>query len=170
MKRSGIFRNLYPVEWVESTYSINYRRLYQRGFRGIIFDIDNTLVCHDAPADFRADRLVKELKEMGFQICLVSNNSEKRVKGFADRIGADYVYKAGKPSRKGFRKAMERMKTNTHTTVSIGDQIFTDIYGSNRSGICSILVKPIAKKEEFQIVLKRYLERIVLYFYKRQME
>ena len=50
----------------------------------------------------------------------------------------------------------------------MGDQLFTDVYGANRAGIYSILVKPMNPKEEIQIVLKRYLEKPVLYFYKRQ--
>ena len=53
---------------------------------------------------------------------------------------------------------------------TIGDQVFTDVFGSNRAGLYSILVKPIAKKEEIQIVFKRYLERVVLFFYKRQLQ
>lgn len=63
---------------------------------------------------------------------------------------------------------MELMDTNKDSTLFIGDQIFTDVYGANRAGIATILVKPIHPKEEIQIVLKRYLEKIVLFFYKRQ--
>ena len=65
---------------------------------------------------------------------------------------------------------MKRIGTTIRNTVSIGDQVFTDVFGSNRAGLYSILVKPIAKKEEIQIVLKRYLERVVLFFYKRQLQ
>ena len=61
------------------------------------------------------------------------------------------------------------MGTDTTNTIFIGDQIFTDVYGANLAGIRTILVKPIHPKEEIQIVLKRYLEKIVLYFYQRQL-
>ena len=88
---------------------------------------------------------------------------------FNEPIGVDYVYDAHKPSRKNYLRAMEIMGTDTDTTVFIGDQLFTDVWGAKRSGIPSILVKPIHPKEEIQIVLKRYLERIVLYFYKRSL-
>ena len=63
---------------------------------------------------------------------------------------------------------MEKMGTNTENTLFVGDQLFTDVYGARRAGLKSILVKPIHPKEEIQIVLKRYLEKIVLYFYKKQ--
>ena len=59
------------------------------------------------------------------------------------------------------------MKTDRDTTFFVGDQLFTDVWGANRTGLYSILVKPINPKEEIQIVLKRYLEKIVLFFYKR---
>ena len=52
----------------------------------------------------------------------------------------------------------------------VGDQLFTDVYGARRTGIYSILVKQINPKEEIQIVLKRYLEKIVLWFYVRRQE
>ena len=63
---------------------------------------------------------------------------------------------------------MEYIGTNKDNTIFVGDQLFTDIYGANRTGIRSILVKPIHPKEEIQIVLKRRLERIVLHFYERK--
>ena len=58
------------------------------------------------------------------------------------------------------------MGTNKKNTIFIGDQLFTDIYGAKRTGIANILVSPIHPKEEIQIVLKRKLENIILYFYK----
>lgn len=72
--------------------------------------------------------------------------------------------------RKGYRHAMNLMGTNEKNTLFVGDQLFTDIYGANRTGIHSILVAPMHPKEEIQIVLKRYLEKIVLrsYYKKKQ--
>lgn len=158
----------YPKEYVDSTYMIDFEKLYEKGYRGIIFDVDNTLVPHDAPIDARAQQLFDRLKKIGFQTCLISNNKEERVKKFAQPIGAFYVYKASKPNPKSYRKGMQLMGTNEKNTLFVGDQIFTDVYGANLAGIYSILVKPIHPKEEIQIVLKRYLEKIVLFFYLRQ--
>ena len=98
---------------------------------------------------------------------LLSNNKESRVKLFNDAVHVSYIYKAGKPKPGNYRKAMQEMGTDTTNTIFIGDQIFTDVYGANLAGIRTILVKPIHPKEEIQIVLKRYLEKIVLFFYAR---
>ena len=55
---------LYPGEYIDSTYSIDFDKLYKEGYRGIIFDIDNTLVTHGSPADERAIALFEHLKEL----------------------------------------------------------------------------------------------------------
>ena len=83
-------------------------------------------------------------------------------------MGAEYIELAAKPSRRGYERAMERLGTNPGNTVFIGDQLFTDIWGAKNAGLRNILVKPIHPKEEIQIVLKRYLERIVLHFYTKE--
>ena len=158
---------MYPDEYVESTYRIDCKILYQKGYRGILFDIDNTLVPHGAPADDKAIELFRKLKKIGFQTCLISNNKEPRVKSFCDQVDSKYIYKAGKPLPKGYLEGMDKMRTNQNNTLFVGDQIFTDVLGAKRADLYTILVKPIHPKEEIQIVLKRYLEKIVLFFYFR---
>ena len=123
---------------------------------------------HGAPADERSLALFRTLEELGIRTLLLSNNKEPRVKSFSDAVGSMYIYKAGKPSPVNYKKAMEKMGTDTTSTLFVGDQHFTDVWGANRAGIRSYLVKPIHPKEEIQIVLKRYLEKIVLFFHKRQ--
>ena len=151
---------------MNSTYEIDFEKLYQEGYRGVIFDIDNTLVPHGAPADQRAILLFARLKKLGFRCMLLSNNKEPRVKGFNDAVNVKYIYKAGKPKPSGYRKAMEELETDVTNTIFVGDQIFTDICGANLAGIRTILVKPIHPKEEIQIVLKRIPEKLVLLCYR----
>lgn len=160
----------YPDREVDSTYDIDFETLYKNGYRGVIFDIDNTLVPHGAPADERAIALFERLRTIGFQTMLLSNNKEPRVKMFHDGVHSPYIYKAGKPGRTGYQNAMEQMGTNVTNTLFVGDQLFTDVWGAKRTGIFSILVHPIHPKEEIQIVLKRYLEKVVLFFYHRQLK
>ena len=158
----------YPDDWVDSAYQIDYEKIYDRGYRGLIFDIDNTLVPHGAPADERAIALFTRLKNLGFSCCLLSNNQMERVSSFNEPIQVFFIENAHKPSAKNYRRAMEMMGTDERTTLFIGDQLFTDVYGAKRAGIRTVLVRPIHPKEEIQIVFKRYLERIVLFFYKRK--
>ncbi len=163
----GMLSIFYPDDYQDSTFTIDYPQMYEKGYRGVIYDIDNTLVPHGAPADERAIAHFEMLRKLGISFCLISNNQEPRVASFAEQIGgAFYVYDAHKPSRKAYQKAIEKLNLSADQVFFVGDQIFTDVYGAKRTGIYSILVKPIHPKEEIQIVLKRYLEKIVLFFYK----
>ena len=156
----------FPGEYLDSTYVIDFDKLYNDGYRAVIFDVDNTLVPHGAPADERAIALFAHLKELGFSCMLLSNNKESRVKSFNDVVQVNYMFKANKPFPANYRKAMEIMGTTTENTLFVGDQIFTDVMGGNLAGIRTILVKPIHPKEEIQIVIKRIPEKLVLFFYK----
>lgn len=163
-----MLEKFYPDNEAESAYVIEYEALYQKGYRGIIFDIDNTLVPHGAPADERAAALFQRLRRIGFGTMLLSNNKEPRVKMFHEGVGSPYLFKAGKPGRAGYEKAMEIMGTRPENTLFVGDQLFTDVWGAKRTGIVTWLVRPIHPREEIQIVLKRRLEAVVLYFYRRR--
>lgn len=163
-----MFERFFPDESVSSTYDIDFQSLYEEGYRGILFDIDNTLVEHGKGASDQALDLFRRLEEMGFQCCLISNNKKQRVSSFNEKIGAHMIFNAHKPRRKGYREAMEMMGTNKENTLFVGDQLFTDIWGAKRIGIRNILVKPINKNEEIQIVLNRYLEKIILKEYRQK--
>lgn len=163
-----MFDKFFPEEIQESTYGINFDKLYTEGYRGLIFDIDNTLVPHGAPADDRARQLFAHLKELGYACCLLSNNQLERVEMFNRDVQVHFIENAHKPSTKNYMAAMERMGTDRSNTIFIGDQLFTDVWGARRAGIRNILVRPIHPREEIQIVLKRYLEKIVLFFYYRK--
>lgn len=165
-----MLRTFYPDIIMNSAYDIEYEKLYEEGYRGIIFDIDNTLVPHGAPADERAIALFERLKAIGYKVVLLSNNKEPRVKMFNDAVKVQYIYKAGKPGRGGYERAMEMMGTDLKNTFFVGDQLFTDVWGAKRVGMRNFLTRPINPKEEIQIVLKRYLEKIVLFFYNRQLK
>jgi hypothetical protein len=164
-----MFKAFYPDEDVVSAYEIPYEKFQERGIKGFIFDVDNTLAPHGIPADERAKKLFLRLRNLGMETCLLSNNKEPRVAAFArDVETTHYIFKGNKPGVKSYQKAMRLMGTNVKNTVFVGDQLFTDVFGAKRAGVYSILVKPIHPKEEIQIVLKRFLESIVLHFYHKE--
>ena len=130
-----MLEKFYPGEYLDSTYVIDFDRLYEEGYRGIIFDIDNTLVRHGAPADERACALFAHLKELGFSCMLLSDNKEPRVKMFNDAVQVQYLFKAGKPGKAGYERDMKKLGCNTGNTQFVGYQLFTDVWGSRRCGI-----------------------------------
>ena len=157
-------RGLFPDRRMESVALLTPGALAEGKIRGLIFDIDNTLVPHGEPADEETVRYFAALHAAGIRTAFVSNNHAPRVAPFAEAAESPFVCDAGKPSRKGFCEALRLMGTAAEETLSVGDQIFTDVWGANRSGIRSILVRPVSRKEPFTVKLKRFPEKIVLFF------
>mgnify|MGYP002624843975 CR=1 FL=1 len=156
-----MLQQFYPTMYSESAYAVDFQTLYRKGYRGLLTDVDNTLVSHGAPSTGQSEAFFCHLRKMGWKTCIISNNDEERVRPFAEASGSLYVCHAGKPKTDGYRQGMELMETNRSNTVLLGDQMFTDIWGANRTGIKSILVKPVARDYKVLILLKRAGESVV---------
>ena len=149
-----------PYEYVDSVYNIDYHKLKSMGYKGLLFDIDNTLVHHGDDSNPKVDKFFEKLNDMGFKCVMVSDNNEDRILRFLKNIDALYIAEAGKPGTKCFYKAMKMLNMNKNEVVMIGDQIFTDIRGANRAGIASILVHYIVIPGVTKIGKKRMLEKL----------
>jgi HAD superfamily phosphatase (TIGR01668 family) len=159
----------FPDAYMESVHAIDFKAFKEKGYKAILFDIDNTLVCHGAPATPEIIAFFEELRGMGYQAMVMSNNKEPRVKSFAEAVGnIGYVYKAAKPAKRSYLHCMDKMGADISNTLFVGDQLFTDVWGAKNAKIRSFLVKPMNPKEEIQIVIKRRLEAVVLFFYLRK--
>ncbi|MBM7867883.1 YqeG family HAD IIIA-type phosphatase [Heliobacterium gestii] len=154
---------LKPARRVDAVPQVNVAELAAQGVQGVIIDLDNTLTewnqNHLCP---EIARWLEELRRHGIKICILSNNKEKRVQAFAEACGAPYISNARKPRRRGFLRAMSLLGITAEHTVVIGDQVFTDVLGGNRSGLHTILVNPISRREFLGTRLVRRLERLVL--------
>ena len=156
-------KKLVPDLHVASVYDIDLAALKKRGVKGIITDLDNTLIEWDRPnATPALMDWLETVKNEGFQVIVVSNNNQIRVSKFADPLGIPYIHRAKKPTRSPFREAMKRLGLAYHETVVIGDQIFTDVLGGNRLGLYTILVVPVAQTDGIYTRFNRQLERLAL--------
>lgn len=158
-----MLKKLIPSERASDVYHIDFAALRRRGYRAVIFDVDNTLESHRValPGE-RSGALVHDLMQQGYAVCFLSNNVPERVERFNSALGAHIVGKAGKPKKRGYRQALSLMGSSPCDTVMVGDQIFTDIYGGNRMGLYTILVEPIEPVENSFFIIKRFFERRVL--------
>ena len=169
MLRKFSEKYLFPKQSADSVHDIDYDKLWHDGIRGLIFDIDNTLVTFDIPEPTeQIIVLLARLTQKGFGICLLSNNGEARVKGFCRNIDYPHIWRAKKPGLKGISRAMAHLGLEKHQVAIIGDQIFTDSFVGNRFGIHTILTAPIAKRDEWTVKLKRLPEKLVLRAYARR--
>ncbi|MBR5336732.1 MAG: VanW family protein [Lachnospiraceae bacterium] len=157
-----MFERYFPSAYAKSVFHIDYKRLYALGIRGIIFDIDNTLVHHGDDATEEIISLFREITTCGLKCVLLSDNSESRVSPFAEKVGSPYVFDAGKPDPSGYEKAVSLLGTGKDETISIGDQMFVDIVGANRFGVPSILVHYVKLPGLRWPGFKRIAERCLL--------
>jgi uncharacterized protein len=158
-----LYSLLLPDLHVESVYEIDLDALKKRGVKGIITDLDNTLIEWNRPdATPQLLKWMKELKERGFSVVIVSNNKETRVSKVAEPLGVPFIHQAKKPTASAFKKATRRMGLRVDETVVIGDQLFTDVLGGKRMGFYTILVVPVAQSDGFFTRFNRQMERIAL--------
>lgn len=154
----------YPKMYVASVTEIKPELLKELGIRGILFDLDNTIVRRDSER-FTPEvaEWLSDLKRHGFKLGIVSNNSRKRVRAIAVPLAVPAVHRAVKPWVGPFRRALKMLGTSPRETALIGDQIFTDIFGGNLTGLYTILVVPMKGKEFWGTRLfSRPLEKVVL--------
>ena len=161
-----MFKLLYPYEYVNSVFDIDYSKLYSLGYNGIIFDVDNTLVHHGEDSTPEVDTLFKEIHKIGLKTLLLSNNTTERIERFLKNIESPYISDSNKPKVDNYYKALKILDLKKEETILIGDQLFTDIYGANKCGMANILVKFMRYEDETNIGIKRKLENFILKFYK----
>jgi HAD superfamily phosphatase (TIGR01668 family) len=157
-----ILRWLTPSSHVASVVSIDPQRLLRDGIRGVILDLDNTVVAWNASAPTEAVvQWVDRLRQAGLKACIVSNNFRGRPRAIGEVLGIPVVRAAIKPTPWAFRRAMAIMGIPASQMALIGDQLFTDILGGNLLGMHTILVDPLSSQEFPTTKLVRRLERLV---------
>lgn len=164
-----MLKHFLPDQHVQNILDITPEMLVERGVKGIITDLDNTLVEWDRPeATPELIEWFTSIKEKGILITIVSNNTQHRVKSFSDPVGIPFIYSARKPMTKAFKRALKDMKLKNEQVVVIGDQLLTDVLGGNRLGLHTILVVPVASSDGTWTKFNRKIERVILSWMKRK--
>lgn len=159
-----MFNLLCPKEYISSILQVDLDVLKEKGISVLLLDLDNTLVeWHKNEASPEITQWFIDAQKKEFRLCILSNNSKKRVAAISELLGVPFIHKAIKPRRKAFQKAMELLDCKPEEIGVIGDQIFTDILGGNRLGLYTILVAPLTDKDFLGTkLINRQLEKLVL--------
>lgn len=156
-----LFRPQFVVAKIED---IDYTMLVERGVRGVMLDLDNTL------APWRIPQITDtvaawgdRVREAGLKACILSNAPRNaHVRPVAERLGVPWIANAAKPFARGFQRGMELLGTTPATTAMVGDQVLTDVFGGNRLGLFTILVEPLCATEDwFTTRILRPIERFI---------
>jgi len=151
--------NFKPDYYLDSIFEIPYGKLWENNIRGLIFDIDNTIAPYEEHhPNAKVVALVKRLKGMGFSICLLTNNTNKRLNCFTKPLDVPGIANAMKPFARGVRKAMNLLRTKPRYTAIIGDQLLSDIWAGKKTRLTTILVKPLSNKDMAFVRFKRKIE------------
>lgn len=137
-----------PDIYQKSIYTLDYSKLFSRGIKCLLFDLDNTIVpprSNEMPE--KAKDLFISLKQKGFKVIIFSNSPKMRVKPYKHFLDVDAVHNSCKPFTKKFKKVLAEYNLDINEVAIIGDQILTDIAGGNKIGITTILVNPISNKD-----------------------
>ncbi len=157
---------IYPDYYCDKVTDITLELLRENGIKGVILDVDNTLIDFDENLLDGVKSWANRLKEKGVKLIILSNsNKVEKVKTVAKALEIEYFYFATKPLKRGFKKAQKQLQLENAEIAVVGDQIFTDIIGANRSKMFSILVNPISQKDMWMTKVKRPLEEKIIQAY-----
>ncbi len=156
-------KRLKPDLFIDSIYELDLEMLKDKGISNLIIDIDNTVVSwNQTYLDQEIKDYINHIKEQGFDICFISNNTKKRSRVFEKELDIPVICNAAKPMKRCFKKALTILDGERKNTAVIGDQIFTGVYGGNRMKLFTILVKPISEQEFITTKIMRKMENKVL--------
>lgn len=153
-------KHLIPKFTCKNIFNIDFELIKSFGFKHLFIDLDNTLASpFDTIPNENVNELFNKLKMLNFDIVIISNNKEKRVKTFVDSLSVKYIYRCKKPSTKKIKAYMQENKIDCSECIVIGDQIMTDVNMANHLNIDSVLLEPLVKKEEFITFFPRLLDK-----------
>ena len=155
--------NIYPNLYLTNIKEITLELLNKNKIKGLILDVDNTLIDYDKNLLEGTKEWCDNLKQNNIKICILSNtNKVKKVEKVAKILGLEYIYFAHKPNKKGFYKAQKLLELKVEEIATVGDQVFTDVLGGNKVGMFTILTKPIDERDILITKIKRPFEKIVI--------
>ncbi|MBR2289998.1 MAG: YqeG family HAD IIIA-type phosphatase [Clostridia bacterium] len=163
---------IYPDFYLDSVLEITPEFCEKNKIRGLILDVDNTLIDIDKKMLDGAKDWHSSVTNAGVKTMIVSNTShQEKASKVADELGIKYINFAKKPAKGGFLKAQKMMGLQENEIASVGDQIFTDVLGANRCKMKSILVKPVdPERDLWYTKWKRPIEAWIIKKYLKKME
>jgi HAD superfamily phosphatase (TIGR01668 family) len=152
-----------PNRFASRLHEVTHEELEAAGIRGLIVDLDNTLLGY-RETELGREHLdwVARAHDRGFRIVMLSNNFSERVRTIARQLDVECIPNALKPLPFGFLRAKRMLRMRRREIAVVGDQLFTDVLGGKMCGLYTILTEPIESKDLAITMFFRFFERIVL--------
>ena len=155
---------LTPNMQVRKITDITINMLKENNIKGMILDVDNTLIDLDRVPLEGIKEWIDNMKNEGIKFCIASNSLKKdKIEKVAKMLDIPYVHFSAKPTKIGLKKAKQILGIENNKNIAeVGDQLFTDVLGTNRMKMFSILTEPLCEEKVKINNLKRKLEKRVL--------
>lgn len=155
---------LTPNMQVKKITDITIEMLKENNIKGMILDVDNTLIDLDRVPLEGIKEWIDNMKNNGIKFCIASNSLKKdKIEKVAKMLDIPYVHFSAKPTKIGLKKAKQILGIEDSKNIAeVGDQLFTDVLGTNRMKMFSILTEPLCEEKVKINNLKRKLEKRVL--------
>ena len=153
----------YPNIYLKNAIEITIDLLNKNNIKGLLLDVDNTLIDFNLKILDGAKEWANDLKNKGIKLYILSNtNKIDKVKKVAKELDIPYINFAKKPSKCGFKKGARLLELEPKNIAVVGDQVMTDVIGGNRMGMFTVLTKPLSKKDIFITKVKRPIENLII--------
>ncbi|WP_052400757.1 YqeG family HAD IIIA-type phosphatase [Oceanobacillus jeddahense] len=158
-----MFSKFLPDEQIDQIFDLKPEKLKELGIKGIITDLDNTLVAWDVK-DATPDVITwfKSMEENDIKVTIISNNNQERVTVFSESLGTPFVFSAKKPLSRAFKTVAKQMDLKKEEILVVGDQLLTDVLGGNIAGFYTVLVVPVVQTDGKITRINRLIERRIL--------
>jgi len=143
-----------------SIYAIDPQTVKNLGYETVFADVDNTLAKYNLlQPEKRTFELVDAYHSLGLEVILISNNTYKRVRPYAEKLHTKYIFSAHKPLSRKFKQYILAHSIDPKTTVLIGDQLLTDRYMATGAKVDFILTEPLVKVDQWTTKFNRLIDR-----------
>lgn len=159
-----MLKKFQPTWMLDTILQISPDQAHKHHIKAIITDLDNTLIpWNSAQVPEYLKQWAEEMTSAGIEVLILSNNNGLRVADVAKQLGVQYLAPAYKPRSSGYLSALKVLDLAKEEVAFVGDQLLTDVFGANRVGIRTILVKPVVKTDGMWTRVNRGVEKPLKY-------
>lgn len=152
-----------PTYHIPTIFDLKAESIKSKGYKVILTDLDNTLDCYQTAApSARVIDKIKEFKDAGLEMIIISNNWKGRVSIYAEQAGLEARYLMLKPFAFKLKKLLKEKNLRPEQVLMVGDQIFTDIGAGNRAKVHTVFVDPLTPLDQPFTRIKRHFEKPIL--------
>ena len=102
---------IYPKTYFNSIKDIDLKFLKKNDLKGLLLDVDNTIIDYNKNILEGAEIWVKELKKNGIKLCILSNSNKiNKVEMVAKKLNIPFIFFAKKPLKSGFKKGAKILR------------------------------------------------------------